>query len=618
MLQKYRWYLTPTLVFLLSMLSLIVLLWIFAIQETQRVNYDISDAVMDIQLRAASAHLGLEEAAAGDAVADPEKALADINLAISLAQSVLHGGRTEHDLPLQPVRDPALRTQMEEVHYRLIQFRKHAFSGIDDSNVRRIEVIHDRDHDEIYKNVQSSAAAVELALETAQIRSQTDARHLFWLIFFVWTVMIASTSAGIWNRESRRRNAEAALARVNQELKVNTQELQRHREHLVELVDERTDELKSANAELRKEVAERKRVENSLRENEEKTRILVNNLPQKVFLKDHNSTYIYCNDKFAHDFNLTAQQIIGKTDHDLYPREIAEKNIEEDRQVILSGRPLNVDVHKQAGGQHIILRKIKTPTINEVTGLYGILGQALDVTERVRLESAAAAAASMNNLGFVFAGIRHEMGNPINSAKMTLSVLKKKIDTYPRDTILEYLERAMEEISRVQYLLNSLKNFNMYETPEIRELKMHDFMGKFLPLVTSDFEKRGVALETTLSPDAGVAQADPRALQQVLLNVVSNALDATASAEQPRIRLELTKNDGNIRIAVSDNGCGISESQQSRLFKPFFTTKPSGNGLGLVIARKLMTGMNGSLEITSRQGIGTSVEIWIPEGKHDA
>jgi PAS domain S-box-containing protein len=344
---------------------------------------------------------------------------------------------------------------------------------------------------------------------------------------------------------------------------------------------------------------------------------LVDYLPQKIYLKDQNSVYVYCNDNFAQDLDIKTFEIVGKTDYDLFPQEIADKNMDEDKKIIESGKPLDVEERHVEDGQEVVIHKFKMPTRNEITGVNGILGILWDVTERVRLEAVAEAANTMNNIGYIFAGIRHEIGNPINSAKITLSVLQKKIDTYSKETIEEYLERALGEISSVEYLLKTLKSFNMYETPELQNVEMKSFMDKFLSLLTDDFGKKGITIEAHFKPEAKWGYADPRALQQVMLNIMSNASDALENIKNPKITIKVSKTDNTISIQIMDNGCGISEEQQKRLFIPFFTTKASGTGLGLVIAKKLLSRMDGTMEIKSQRDVGTSVQMSIREGRDE-
>ncbi|HTG00605.1 MAG TPA: PAS domain S-box protein [Nitrospirota bacterium] len=237
-----------------------------------------------------------------------------------------------------------------------------------------------------------------------------------------------------------------------------------------------------------------------------------------------------------------------------------------------------------------------------------------DVTERLRLESIAESVNTMNNIGYVFAGVRHEIGNPINSAKMSLSVLHHKLDTASKETIRDYVDRALGEIGRVEHLLKNLKNYNLYEKPELELVDLAGFFDKFFKLVSSDFEGKGIAVNHAILPGTGRVVADPRALQQVLLNVMTNASDALAGRPRPAITVTARKEAGRVLIRIADNGAGMNEKQVQDLFKPFYTSKAGGTGLGLVIVRKMLARMNGTIDITSTLNEGTTVHIYLPEG----
>jgi PAS domain S-box-containing protein len=382
-------------------------------------------------------------------------------------------------------------------------------------------------------------------------------------------------------------------------------------------VEERTVELTVANLSLQEEIIERKEAERSLKANESKFRTLVENLPQNIVLKDSASVYQYCNDRYAQGLGIKAEEAPGKSDYDFYPRERAERYLAEDRRVRESGRAEEIEERYGQNGHEVVIRKFKLPIKNEKGSVTGILDILWDVTERVRLESIAEAADMMNNLGYIFSGIRHEIGNPIHSLKIILGVLGNKIGSSPPEDLAAYVARAASEISRVEYLLKALKNFNMYETPEPQVMGMKPFLNNLLSLASEDFVKQGIRVECSLQPEGQWGCFDPRALQQVILNILSNAADALRGRAEPRIGIEARKMDGRIRLRVEDNGWGISPEQQRELFKPFRTTKPGGTGLGLVIAKKMLTAMNGGIEIQSRKDQGTIVDISIPEGKHE-
>jgi signal transduction histidine kinase len=240
-----------------------------------------------------------------------------------------------------------------------------------------------------------------------------------------------------------------------------------------------------------------------------------------------------------------------------------------------------------------------------------------DVTENARLETIAESVNMMDNIGYVFSGVRHEIGNPINSAKMILSVLQLKLETSPKDVIKGYVDRSLVEIGRVEQLLKNLKNYNLYEKPELRNLDAAVLLREFRGLVAHDIEAKGIALSIEVPADAVQVCVDPRSLHQVLINLVTNAAAAVDGRPHPSIRITASKKAGLVHIAVADNGVGMTDKQQQDLFKPFYTSKHGGTGLGLVIVKKMLSRMNCGIAITSELEEGTMVDISIPEGTYE-
>ena len=157
----------------------------------------------------------------------------------------------------------------------------------------------------------------------------------------------------------------------------------------------------------------------------------------------------------------------------------------------------------------------------------------------------------------------------------------------------------------------------MYETQEPQTLMMASFMEQFLPLVKDGFQTKDIAFEVKMDPKADRLYADPRALQQVLLNLITNATDAVQERDHPKIAMRVSRLDDMVLIQVEDNGCGIPEDKVKDLFKPFYTTKVTGTGLGLVIVKKMITRMNGTIEIESTKDIGTVVSVTLPQGSYE-
>lgn len=237
-----------------------------------------------------------------------------------------------------------------------------------------------------------------------------------------------------------------------------------------------------------------------------------------------------------------------------------------------------------------------------------------DITEKARLESIAEAVETTNNLGYIFSQIRHELANPTNSIKMTMEVLRYNINVFSKEMIINYVDRALSDLTRVEYLLKSLRSFSLYEDLDIRNHHIPSFMKSFLTLAEGALHDKGIRLITRIDPDARYGFMDARATQQVMLNLLSNAVDAVCDREHPEISISVQTNGKLITIVFEDNGCGIPEHQTNKLFTAFFTTKPKGTGLGLPIAAKVLARMNSTINISSTVNIGTRVTISIPEG----
>lgn len=235
-----------------------------------------------------------------------------------------------------------------------------------------------------------------------------------------------------------------------------------------------------------------------------------------------------------------------------------------------------------------------------------------DITEKQRLESIAQAINAMDNLGFIFSGIRHEIGNPLNSLKMALTALQKSHGNGSREAQDEYIDRALADVGRMEYLLKSLKAFSLYEQVELHEMSLVEFMEKFIALIEHDFHACGIKICTAIPLDVGQVRIDERALHQALLNIFNNAAEALKGCQEPEIHISTQKRGELVWLKVRDNGCGIKPEQKKHLFQPFNTSKLQGNGLGLVITRKLLAMMNGDIAIESWPKRGTEVRVSLP------
>ncbi len=361
-----------------------------------------------------------------------------------------------------------------------------------------------------------------------------------------------------------------------------------------------------------RDITERKRAE------EERARLVsaIEAAADAIVMTDSRGMIKYVNPAVERITGYTKDETLGRDLHILDSGKHDESFYRELRETlkrrgVWTGRLVN----KKKDGTLYQEECTCTPVKNQSGEIINYVSIKRDVTEKIKLESVAQAVDTMNNIGYIFSGVRHEIGNPVNNIEMILESLRLKLEKIEKPAIRNYIDRSLHEVAKVEYLLRSLKNFNLYEKLDLQNIRLPDFMEKFLALVSEDFKAKGIGITVSVDPEADLCYADSRALHQVLLNILTNASDALEGRENPSVAISVSKKYNRIHIRVADNGCGMEEDRQKDLFKPFYTTKARGTGLGLVIAKKMLAMMNGDIEITSHKDVGTTVDIDVPEGR---
>lgn len=355
-----------------------------------------------------------------------------------------------------------------------------------------------------------------------------------------------------------------------------------------------------------KDVTERRIAETALR----RLNVAIAQAADSISITDANGIIQYVNPAFEQTTGWTLAEAQGRHFLSLQGKVVSETIYEDLAEHLAAGRVWSGNYpNRRKDGAVYEEETTISPVKDARDTVLNYVAVRRDVTERRRLESIAEAVNMMENVGYVFSGIRHELGNPINSIKTTLSVLRKNLERWTDGQTGEYINRALTEVTRVEYLLQSLKNFSLFENPKMQSVSLIGFMNSFLPVVESDFAKRGIAIIFFYDQPLKNCAVDPRALHQVLLNLLSNAADALEDVDAPQINVNLCAAKKRIELHVGDNGIGMTEEQQQNLFKPFYTSKVEGTGLGLVIIKKLISKMRATIEITSRLNVGTRVTL---------
>jgi len=212
------------------------------------------------------------------------------------------------------------------------------------------------------------------------------------------------------------------------------------------------------------------------------------------------------------------------------------------------------------------------------------------------------------------AGVAHELGNPLNSLTIHLQLLErklKKLKAGPETAALaESVEVCHGEVRRLDGIISHFLEAVRPRPPDLAETDLAEVLGEVLRFQRDEFADRGVAVEAEASDALPPVMADRNQLKQVFFNITKNALEAMHPGGKLRIKSRV--DDDSVFLLFGDSGSGIKQEDVLRLFQPYYTTKPGGHGLGLMIAQRIMREHGGHVGIESKEGVGTIVTLQFP------
>jgi PAS domain S-box-containing protein len=317
-------------------------------------------------------------------------------------------------------------------------------------------------------------------------------------------------------------------------------------------------------------------------------------------------------------WNQTMEQWCGVTGAELTGRALLDVNpnfkreaVAEPLQRLLGGEieefKLNAVAHETLRGEHVAWN-IHGGLIRQGSLPAGAVLLIEDITERVGLERAARQSEKLAALGTLAAGLAHELNNPIGiiTSRAELMLLEAESKGLP-ENVGEDLRVIHRHAQRVARIAQGLLSFSRHSSGEQGRVDLNRVVDETLLLVEKMIVKDGVMLRRALAPGLPPIWGDANALQQVVMNLVTNARDAVkgggeifvetgASIEQP----------GGVRLVVRDTGPGIAPEILPKIFDPFFTTKAEGTGLGLSISYGIVRDHQGTVDVQSRLGEGTT------------
>jgi signal transduction histidine kinase len=270
-------------------------------------------------------------------------------------------------------------------------------------------------------------------------------------------------------------------------------------------------------------------------------------------------------------------------------------------------------------GSRCLIEAGTSPILDESGRSFGTVLVFRDVTEKKRIESERIKTQKLESLGILAAGIAHEIRNPLSGINISISsigtVCGKSVVLEPeiREKIRLILEQMNAAGTKIASVVQRVMDFSRPAPPQMGIVNLNEPVLEAIRLTSSTLRKRGIAVHTDLAPDLPKCRADAGLIEQVLVNLITNAFQAMEGTDGPKyLEIASAVLDGRIVIRVSDSGPGVPPSIRLKVFDPFFTTRKEGSGIGLSFSHRIIADHDGMLLVNTSKWGGAEFRIELP------
>jgi hypothetical protein len=320
--------------------------------------------------------------------------------------------------------------------------------------------------------------------------------------------------------------------------------------------------------------------------------------------------------------NPQFQNNTGYSEYELLGTDSLRLVIPEDRDMVRGNAIRMLKGERSAPYEYRVTTKggdikwvLEIVTAVQYRGTRAVLGYFMDSTERRKMQAQLVQAEKMSALGAMAAGVAHELLNPmmgmLNFAQYCLGHTAEGDPRYP---VLQDIERETKRCADIVWSLTTFSRMGKQGEEGYQKEDFATIIDRAVKLLSYRIEREHVSLTQHVAEGTPKIWMEVNSMQQVLLNLICNALDSLMASQKKEIHIEVYREDDFLQVTVADSGCGLAPENLEKIYDPFFTTKPigQGTGLGLTTSRSIIDSHGGDITCESKPGVGTTFKIHLP------
>lgn len=354
------------------------------------------------------------------------------------------------------------------------------------------------------------------------------------------------------------------------------------------------------------DITERRKIEEALLQSEAKYRLIAENTSDLIWVLDTSGVIMYASPSCKSTLGQSSEALEGSSICDLVYAEDRSYFQTQFSQMVITKSPRRVELrHLRVDGKWVFLEATGVPVLEHEGNVEHIVAVARDITEHKKAEEVLRKADRLAVVGELAAGVAHEIRNPLTSIKGFIQLM------YQGKGKASHFDIVASEMQRLEHIIDELLTLANPQPVQLKLHNIHNIVRDVSTLLETQALMYNVEIQQTIASNLPLLLCNDVQLKQVLINILKNAIESMPHGGKIDVHLQ-NQTPHDILIRIIDQGCGIPEDRLRRIGEPFYSNKEKGVGLGLLTSSKIIKEHNGTFQITSEVGVGTTVDVILP------